>query len=424
MSGTLQSSLIERLWHDETPAEPALATIDYKAFAADVEALHATLKAELGEADLAHLRKMVRWGRTCSLLGYALAWPFPNPLAAVLIGLGNMGRWACVTHPVMHRGYDAVPNAPERYTSKKFALGWRRYLDWLDWLHPDAWAHEHNQLHHYHTGQLEDPDIVERNAWFIRHRAMPRVLKWLLVALLMMTWKISYYAPNTFFALKQHRKIRAQTAAEAKANPLPTMGTVKRWVIPGERVVLPVTAWGVEYYLRCVLPYGLMRFGVIPALFLPLGVGAWSAVLINSLLAEVVANVITFVTIAPNHTGDDIYRFDGRCKSRAEFYVQQCAGSVNYPGGTDVQDFLQGYLNYQIEHHVWPDLPLLKYRQAKPKLQAICRKHGVPYIEENVFKRFGKTLAILMGDADMRRPEGKVELVPTLLPVSGEKVSA
>ena len=385
------------------------ATIDYQAFAADVDALHARLKADLGEADLTHLRKMERWGRICTLIGYALAWPFVNPLAAVLIGVGNMGRWSSITHPIMHRGYDAVPNVPARYTSKRFALGWRRYLDWLDWLHPDAWAHEHNQLHHYHTGQQDDPDIVERNAWFIRHRSVPRAIKWLLATLLMMTWKLSYYAPNTYWALKQHRKSRVQTAAEAKAHPLPTMGTVKRWAIPGERVMLPVTPWGVEYYLRCVLPYGLVRFGLVPALFLPFGVHAWSAVLINSLLAEVVANVITFVTIAPNHTGDDLYRFEGGCKSRAEFYVQQVTGSVNYPGGSDLQDFLQGYLNYQIEHHVWPDLPLLKYRQAAPYLQAICRKHGVPYIQENVFKRFGQLWSILMGDSDMRRGDTRRE---------------
>ena len=406
MSGPFHPYATAQPWRDATPVErAALPHIDYKAFAADVEALHATLKADLGQDDLAHLRKMERWGRTCTLLGYALAWVVPNPLAALLIGMGNVGRWSSVTHPVMHRGYDAVPNVPDRYKSKQFAIGWRRYLDWLDWLHPDAWAHEHNHLHHYHTGQRDDPDIVERNAWFIRHRSVPRVVKWLLVALLMMTWKLTYYAPNTFWALKQHRKIRAQTAAQARAQPLPTMGTVKRWVIPGERVVLPVTAWGAEFYLRCVLPYALFRFGLIPALFLPLGVGAWSAVLINSLLAEVVANVVTFVTIAPNHTGDDVYRFDGGCSSKAEFYVQQAAGSVNYPGGTDAKDFLMGYLNYQIEHHVWPDLPLLKYRQAAPRLKEICRKHGVPYIEESVFKRFARLWSIMMGDSDMLRAD-------------------
>jgi fatty acid desaturase len=76
---------------------------------------------------------------------------------------------------------------------------------------------------------------------------------------------------------------------------------------------------------------------------------------------------------------------------------------VNYPGGTDLKDFLLGYLNYQIEHHFWPDLPLLKYRQAKPELRAICQRHGVPYIEESVFLRFGKLWSILMGDAEMKQ---------------------
>jgi len=397
------------------------AAIDTKAFAADVDALHKRLKAGLGDADRRHLLKMSRWARICTVLGYSVAWIMPNPVAALLIGLGNMGRWACVTHPVMHRGYDAVPGMPAHLTSKRFAMGWRRYLDWLDWLHPDAWAHEHNELHHYHTGQQRDPDLVERNAWVIRHRAVPRVVKGLLIVVLMMTWKLTYYAPNTFFALKQHRKIRAQTPAQAKSDPLPNMGEVKCWIIPGEKVVLPVTAWGVEFWLRCVLPYGVVRFGIIPALFLPLGTSAWLAVLVNSLLAEVVANVITFVTIAPNHTGDDIHRFDNSPRSRGEFYLQQCAGSVNYPGGTDVQDYLQGYLNYQIEHHVWPDLPLLKYRQAAPELKAICRRHGVPYIEESVFKRFGRLWSIMMGDTNMLRigtpaPEATAAVVGVRVP--------
>lgn len=386
----------------DTTEDVLASEIDYKAFSSEVQALHAELKAELGESDITHLRKMERWSRTCTLLGYAFAWIFPNPIAAFFMGMGNVGRWAMVTHHVMHRGYDAVPNVPEKYKSRNFAKGWRRFIDWLDWLHPAAWDHEHNLLHHYNTGHRHDPDVVERNAWFIRDKRMPRMLKRLSIVFVMMSWKLTYYAPNTFWALKQHRKIKSQTPDQAKAEPLATMGSVSHYIIPGEKVMLPITPWGIEFYLRCVLPYGLIRFGVIPALFLPLGFWAWSAVLINSILAEIVANVISFVIIAPNHTGDDVYRFDQNFKTRDEFYVQQVMGSVNYPGGTDAKDFMMGYLNYQIEHHVWPDLPMLKYRQAAPRLKAICKKHGVPYIEESVFKRFGKLWSIMMGDSDMR----------------------
>lgn len=406
MSGPRKDHSDSQPWREEAPAEFAtLPDIDYRAFSAEVDALHARLKADLGADDLAHLRRMERWGHACTLLGYALAWMFPNPVAALLMGMGNVARWSMVTHPVMHRGYDAVPGVPARFRSRPFAMGWRRWIDWLDWLHPAAWAHEHNHLHHYYTGQRDDPDLVERNAWVIRLRAMPRPVKWLLATLLMMSWKLTYYAPNTYWALKQHRRIRAQSAAQARAEPLPGMADVWRLVVPGERLLLPVTAWGAEFYLRCVLPYALVRFGLIPVLFLPLGVEAWAAVLANSLLAEIVANVYSFVIIAPNHTGDDVYRFDGGCRGKAQFQVQQVMGSVNYPGGNDLRDFLQGYLNYQIEHHVWPDLPMLKYRQAAPQLKEICRRHGVPYIEESVFKRFARLWSIMMGDSRMRRAD-------------------
>jgi fatty acid desaturase len=407
MSESVHPYAVKQPWRfrvrvGKTPLPP----IDYKAFADDVQALRAKLVADLGDADLQHLKKMERWGRTCTLLGYSLAWiPFPNPLAALLIALGNVARWTMVTHHVSHRGYDKIPNVPARYTSKQYAIGWRRFIDWLDWMHPAAWAHEHNVLHHYHTGELDDPDLVEHNTWIVRGRFVPLPLKLFLLAILIPAWKLLYYAPNTFWAYKQHRRIRAQSAEEAKANPLPTMGNVWRFMFPGERVVLPVTPRAWEFYLRCVLPYGLVRFGLIPALFLPLGTWAWSAVLLNTIIAEAIANIHSFLIIVPNHAGDDVYRFDGPITDKAEFFVRQVVGSVNYPGGTDVKDFLAGFLNYQIEHHVWPDLPMLKLRQAAPQLKEICRRHGVPYIDESVWKRFAQLWRIIIGSADMRRTD-------------------
>ena len=44
----------------------------------------------------------------------------------------------------------------------------RRVKDWLDWMLVEAWNMEHNQLHHYHLGELEDPDLVEHNMTLMR----------------------------------------------------------------------------------------------------------------------------------------------------------------------------------------------------------------------------------------------------------------
>jgi fatty acid desaturase len=108
--------------------------------------------------------------------------------------------------------------------------------------------------------------------------------------------------------------------------------------------------------------------------------------------------------IVPNHAGEDLCRFDGRLKNgKGEFYLRQILGSANYRCGGDGNDLLHGWLNYQIEHHVWPDLTLLQYQRAQPRLKALCARYGVPYAQESVFRRFRKMVAIALGARKMKR---------------------
>src|SRR5690242_4575207 len=120
-----------------------LASIDLEAFFADIKALRREIDASIGEDDLRHLRKVERWGRTATALGLLTAGLAPNPASAALLAIGRGTRWMLMHH-IGHRGYDKVPNVPPRYTSKVFARGRRRFLDWPDWMIPEAWIYEHN----------------------------------------------------------------------------------------------------------------------------------------------------------------------------------------------------------------------------------------------------------------------------------------
>src|SRR5262245_41249376 len=137
-------------------AETRRTPIDYDAFARDLDALLARTRESLSAEDFAHLRKIERWGRTCTAAGYATAWIAPNPLSALRLSTGPMARWAMVGHHVSHRGYDRVPGTPDERKSATFAKGKRRFVDWLDWIDPAAWDHEHNRLHHYRLGETAD----------------------------------------------------------------------------------------------------------------------------------------------------------------------------------------------------------------------------------------------------------------------------
>lgn len=377
-----------------------LTHVNLDAFARDVDALHADLMADLGPRDIAHLKRMRRWSHACSLLGYGTAWIAPNPLSMFLISIGSVSAWITMHH-VSHRGYDKVPGMPKQLTSRVYAQGWRRYIDWFDWMLPEAWAHEHNHLHHPHTGQEADPDLVERNAFFLREARIPKPFKWVALLLGMMTWRFAYYVPNTIREL--HRARRRRAGNPDGASPEETFRQLYDVKNPEGRaqwqaLLDPRTPEGADLWTKCLLPYALIRFVLIPAAFLPLGAAAAAYVLINSVVAEALMNMHSFAVIVPNHTGDDIPRFEGPARhGKGEFYLRQVVGSANFHGGTDITDFLQGYLNYQIEHHVWPDLPMLKYREAQPRLEAICRAHRVPYVKHNVFWRMWKTAEVIVG---------------------------
>jgi fatty acid desaturase len=363
------------------PFDPA--AVDLDAFLEDLRALRREIDASLGEADLRHLITIERWGHAATALGLLGAGLCPNPVSAVLLSLGRSTRWLLMHH-IGHRGYDKVPGVPARYTSKVFARGYRRFLDWPDWMLPEAWIYEHNVLHHAHTSEDRDPDLIERNAESLRSSSIPRAIRYLLVGLLGLTWRASYYAPNTLRVYRERpiASTTAATAATSAASP---------------------TDHRRELWLKCYLPYLALNFGALPLAFAPLGPWGVISAFCNSLMAEALTNLHTFCVVGPNHTGDDLPRWDDRPSSRAEHALRQVLCSTNYATGGDLSDYAHLFLNYQIEHHLFPDLPMRQYQRIQPTVRALCEKHGIPYVQQSVFRRFQKMLDVVVGKASMPR---------------------
>ena len=358
--------------------ENMLKKIDAKGFASDLEKLRKEISASLSIKDFKHLRKIELWGRLCTLLGYATAWIFPNPISAFLISQGNATRWGIMEHHISHGGYDNVPGVPKRYTSKKFARGWRRFIDWFDWIYPNAWMYEHNILHHYNTGDEKDPDTPE---YYVK--LVDNLPKWLgnsIIIILMFTWKFVYYAPNTLYTYK----------------------TKKSKVLLNKKNLL--NFWfNKDVWTKSYIPYFLFKFILLPLLFFPLGIQAIIFVLINIIFAELLTNFHTFMMIVPNHTGPDLYRFSTKVSDKKDFYVRQILSSTNMKIGSDFNDFLHLFLNYQVEHHLFPNIPLLQYKKIQPKLKKLCKKHNIPYTQESVWIRFKKLLKVIVYRTEMKQ---------------------
>lgn len=379
--------------------------IDQEQLQCDIEDIKKVIKIE--KKDFDHLLKLERWGRASTIIGSLIIalvviisssntgivleqfdfWLF-GLAGAFLVSVGNLSRWANVTHPILHGAYDKVPNIPYRYTKKGFASGNRRWIDWLDWIKPDAWAYEHNIMHHYHLGEMDDPDNVEKDVKWIHDMKVPIFVKYLVVYAFAVVWKIAYYGPNTLRILEN--KERMARGEE------PTLAYE----------IAPFTKNGRELWKNYILPYGLFQFVFLPLLFLPFGLSSVLSAFIFLVIAEIMTNLHSFLVIVPNHSAEDIYQFSTPHKTQGEYYLRQIMGSVNYNTGSDFIDFMHGFLNYQIEHHLFPNMPLSFYQEMQPLVKEVCKKHNIEYRQESVFKRMRMTLELMVGKTKVLRIDG------------------
>ena len=377
--------------------------VDKEALEKDIDEIKDNMEA-VSEADFQHLLKMERWGRIATFLGYGLillmsvlslfielstiVYALLFTTSAVLISTGNVSRWANVTHPILHGAYDKVPNIPARYTKKHYAKGPRRFIDWLDWIKPESWSYEHNIMHHYHLGEDDDPDNVERNLQWLTQSNVPMWLRYIIVYVFTALWKFVYYAPNTLRILKNKKRKEQHKLEVTDFN------------------YDPRTKDGLELWMEYYLPYIIVKFMVFPLFFLPFGISAFLTALGILVVAELMTNVHSFTVIVPNHSAEDIYMFAEPSQSQGEFYLRQIMGSVNYNTGTDFIDFMHGFLNYQIEHHLFPNMPLSYYQKMQPIVKEICKKHNLEYRQESVFKRALMTIDLMVGKTKLLRVDG------------------
>jgi len=404
--GTTEETKISSSTFEKLPDNHIYAKydeIDQAQLQKDIEDIKKTIGKPVYK-DYLHVKKMQIWSRAFSVSGFFMMfvvtaleatqglegiyfWGLAI-ISAILIGIGNVGHWANVAHPVMHGGYDKIPNIPLEFKKSGYARGRRRYLDWLDWIKPEAWEFEHNIMHHYHLGEDDDPDNVERNMQWLIQSKTPMWLRRVFVYIFAATWKFTYYAPNTLRIL-ENKKRRKERREEIK-----------------DYSYLPTNELGKKLWMESYLPYGLVRFVGIPLLFLPLGTQAVFSAFLIMIMAEAYANLHSFLVIVPNHSAGDIYQFSEPHKSQGEFYLRQIMGSVNYNTGSDWIDFLHGFLNYQVEHHLFPNMPLSYYQTMQPLVKEVCRKHNIEYRQESVFKRMGMTIDLMVGKTKLLRVDG------------------
>ncbi len=75
-------------------------------------------------------------------------------------------------------------------------------------------------------------------------------------------------------------------------------------------------------------------------------------------------------------------------ETRGEWYLRQMLGAANITGG-ELTHLMTGNLSFQVEHHLYPDLPSNRYKEIAPQIQELFQRYGLTYATGSMPKQLG-----------------------------------
>jgi linoleoyl-CoA desaturase len=280
-----------------------------------------------------------------------------------------------IGHNVMHGQWDWM-NDPQISSST-----W----DWDSASTAEAWKHSHNYVHHTYTNiRGKDRDlgyeimrIDPHQKWHPVYLLQPF---YNLVLAAFFEWGVATHDLD-FEAIKKGEKSKAQLKREVR-------GMLRKG---RQQIVKDYLAWPLFSALAAGAARRLRRRPDPSSTAVDAAVAAFRSTLRADFTANVVRNVWAYAIIFCGHFPDQTYTFgqdEVKDESRGGFYVRQLLGAANIDG-SPLFHVASGNLGYQVEHHLYPDMPSTRYAEIAPRVKAICERYELPYNTGPFLKQLG-----------------------------------
>ena len=318
----------------------------FEALASELDEIRDAVRADLGARDRIYITRVIAAQRQLELAGRALllgARFAPAALAGTaLLSLSKILENMEIGHNVMHGQWDWMRD-PAINSS---------VWEWDAASTAASWKHAHNFQHHVYTNVLgRDRDlgysamrVESAQPWHPAYLAQP-IYFFLMAAVF--EWAIAIYDME-LDAVRRGEKSRARARRETVA------------------------------LLRKARGQLLKDYVLFPALA---GRRGARRALAGAVAANLIRNVWVHTIVFCGHIPEGAETFTEeqyREETPGGFYRRQLLGSCNLEGGR-LFHLLAGNLSFQIEHHLFPDLPSNRYAEIAPQIRAVCERHGLPY---------------------------------------------
>ncbi len=372
-----------------------LSEQELEKLAKEFDAIHDEVFAELGDRDRRYIKTVISVQRQIVVVGRVLllasrsrtSWALGTACLAMAKILENME----LGHNILHGQWDWM-NDPDIHSS---------VWDWDTASTAQSWKHSHNFIHHTYTNiRGKDRDlgyeimrIDPSQPWHPVWLAQP-VFNLLLT--LLFEWGVAVHDIDFRAAQRGEKpwaevrkelkgirgKARAQIAKDYLGWPAVSAGAfaIAKLAL-GDRIAQPAQS-RVGRRLRRISNTG--RIGSAATLLdrvLPGVESTYLRTLGADALANVIRNVWAHAIIFCGHFPDQTYTFaedEVENETRGGWYVRQLVGAANIDG-SPLFHVISGNLGYQVEHHLYPDMPSSRYSEIAPKVKDICERYQLPY---------------------------------------------
>lgn len=275
-------------------------------------------------------------------------------LCWILMGFGIAGIGLSIMHDANHGAYS-------KNEKVNFWIG--RVLNLVGGFAP-TWNIQHNVLHHSYTnvfGHDEDvspPISLLRFSPKDKHRKIQRfqhIYAWLFYGMMTLSWITN----KDFSQLFRYKKMGLTKTENAQF-----------WKLMAELIITKVV-----YYAYIL---------VIPIIFMDI---AWWAIVLYIVLMHFIAGIILAALFQPAHVVNET-EFPVQDENNTienNWAIHQLQTTSNFAPRSVFFYWFVGGLNYQVEHHLFPNICHVHYKALSKIVKQTAQEFGVPYYSEPTF---------------------------------------
>jgi fatty acid desaturase len=337
-----------------------LTETDIEELGRELDAIRTDIVESRGERDARYVRRTIQLQRALAAASRLLLWASRNRVGCIvgtaMLAVAKMIENMELGHNIVHGQWDWM-NDPEIHSNT-----W----EWDMVGVSSQWRYSHNYRHHVFANVLGmDEDlgygvlrVTRDQQWKPGH--LLQTLRMLLLAI-GFEWGIARHDLHS-------EQDRVATDAEKSLHTKALYRKVARQTS--------------KDYL----------------LFPALSGRGWRRTLAANLTANVARNLWTYVVIFCNHFPDGAEKFTPDVlegETKPDWYLRQMLGSANFRAGP-LLAFMSGNLCYQIEHHLFPDLPSNRYAEISTRIKALCDKYDLPYTTGSLAQQYLQTARTIL----------------------------